>query len=62
MTTITTITEATDYITTALGEFADQYDVQAIADELTSWEDGKLVLDEDESTFWATCAKHELSC
>jgi hypothetical protein len=34
----------------------------AIADELTSWEDGKLVLDEDESTFWATCAKHELGC
>lgn len=47
MTTITTIAEAIETITTVLGEFANDFDIEGIAHELTEWKDGKILFDDD---------------
>ena len=59
-TTFTTMDEARDYVTSILGEYAADHDVDAIADTVTEWSAGKLILkpeydDEDGASpsFWA---------
>lgn len=47
MTTITTITEAIETITTVLGEFAADYDIEGMAQALTDWQDGQMVFDDE---------------
>ena len=59
-TTITTITEAETYVCTVLGDYAHEYDVEAIARDLTSWENGRLVLNIDVDSFWDIVHAHEL--
>lgn len=61
MTTFTTMTEATDYVKAALGEFAGCYDAEAIAREVTDWQGGKLVLTDDEGVFWEAVQAHDES-
>ena len=59
--TFTTMDKARDYVTSILGEFAADHDVDAIADTITEWSAGKLTLKpeyaEDEAganpSFWA---------
>ena len=60
-TTFTTMDEARDYVTSTLGEYAAEHDVDAIADTITEWSGGKLALKaeyaEDEAgasdAYWA---------
>lgn len=59
---MTTYTTAADYITAivapALGEYADQYDMQEIAAEMLTWEDGQLV-ERDDIDFWGAVAAQD---
>lgn len=60
MTTYATRNEAIDReITAPLGEYADQHDIDAIADELIKTEGEGFYLDED-ADFWATVEAHAL--
>lgn len=60
MTTYTTRNEAiAREITAPLGEYADQHDIDAIADELIKTEGQGFYLDED-ADFWATVEAHAL--
>lgn len=52
--------EATAYVETALGESATDYDVDAIAHEVTDWVDGQLTLVRDGDEFWAVVAAHDV--
>lgn len=57
-TTFTTMDEAREYVATTLGEYAADHDVEAIADAITEWSAGKLIIkpeyDEDEdAAYWA---------
>lgn len=52
--------EATAYVETALGESAADFDVDAIAHEVTDWVDGQLTLVRDGDEFWATVAAHDV--
>ena len=64
MTTFSTMGDAAEYVTTALGcEFADDYDVDAIAKEICEWRNGKLtlILDDDCELFWQIVSKHDMS-
>lgn len=58
MTTFTTITEAIEYVETALADFASDYDTEAIAREVTDWVDGKLTLTAEDEDFWAIVESH----
>ena len=58
MTTFTTITEAIEYVETALADFASDYDVEAIAREVTDWVDGKLTLIAEDDEFWTIVEGH----
>lgn len=60
MTTFATMTEAIEYVETALGDFADRFDAEAIAREVTDWIDGKLTLTTDGDEFWAVAERHDL--
>lgn len=63
MTTFTTMDEAREYVAGTLGEFSADYDadydVEAIADAITEWAGGKLVVKaeyddpDDTAAFWA---------
>ena len=58
MTTYTTRNETiAREIIAPLGEYADQHDIDAIADELIKTEGEGFYLDED-ADFWATVVKH----
>lgn len=57
----TDMAEATAYVETALGESAADYDVDAIAREVTDWVDGQLTLVRDGDEFWAVVAAHDVS-
>lgn len=58
--TYTTITDAINYhIIPALGEFAEDYDVAAIAQELYHWNGTALECDADDEEFWACVQRHE---
>ena len=62
MTTFTTITEATEYVETVIGdEYAADFDIEAIAREVTEWVDGKLTLMADDADFWAIVERHDTS-
>lgn len=56
-----TIGDAIAYVETALGDFAGDYDVEAIAREVTDWVDGRLTLVRDGDEFWAVVAEHDLT-
>ena len=61
MTTFTNITEAAEYVETAIGsEFSHDYDLEAIAREVTDWQNGKLVLTAEDDAFWAIVSDHEI--
>lgn len=53
--------EVVAYVETALGDVVGDYDVDAIAREVTDWVDGQLTLVRDGDEFWATCAEHDVS-
>lgn len=55
----TTIQEAIEYVETALQDFQRDYDTEAIAREMTAWEDGKLVMVADSSEFWQIVMNNE---
>lgn len=57
---ITTINEAITYTQQALGEWGADYDVEAIARDLTAWDDGQLILEGDTARFWEVAAEHEV--
>lgn len=57
----TTIGDATKHVEEALGEYVADYDVEAIAREITDWVDGKLTLVVDDDQFWSICAEHDIS-
>ena len=61
MTSFSTKTDAIDqYITPALGEYASDYDLDAIFDECFTWKDGRLVcIHEDD--FYEIAAKYDTS-
>lgn len=52
--------EARAYVETALGEYAGDYDVDAIASDVTGWVDGQLALLCNDDFFWEVCARHDL--
>lgn len=52
MTKFKTITEATKYIETALGKFAKDYDIEAMANDHTEWQDGELIFDFEEEELY----------
>ncbi|MDY2723913.1 MAG: hypothetical protein SOV20_08885 [Coriobacteriales bacterium] len=60
-TTYTTKADAiSEYIMSALGEHADEFDIDGIFDEAFEWKDGRLALtDEAEADFYAIAQKHE---
>lgn len=60
MTTFATMTEAIEYVETALGDFADRFDAEAIAREVTDWQYGKLTLTAEGDEFWAVAERHDL--
>lgn len=47
-------------IETALGDFAGDYDIRAIADDISYWHDGKLVADIEGPDFWRIAVLHDL--
>lgn len=72
---MTIYTTITDYITRvvapALGEYADDYDIEGIAGEMTEWHDekdaeGNILLnasglvERDDVDFWEIAQKHEI--
>lgn len=57
---ITTINEAVTYVRQALGEWGPDYDVEAIARDLTAWDDGQLIFEGDTARFWEVVAEHEV--
>ena len=61
--TFTTLPEVIDYVETALGEFASDYDVDAIAREISDWQGGKLVLtiDDPDDSFWEIAEKYDMT-
>ena len=64
MTIYTSITEIRDYVTTALGDYADDYDIDAIADEISEWtqaadEAGNILLNNSGLTIKAEYAEDE---
>lgn len=64
MTKFNDMAEVTSYITSALGEFAEDFDVNAMASDCTEWKDGKLVFTFDEEApgeFFAIAAKYDKS-
>lgn len=61
MTTFTTIADAIEYVTVALGEFVSDFDVEGIARDVTEWQDGEFVLVGDVEDFWNTVALYEIS-
>ncbi len=61
MTTFATITEAIEYVETAIGaDYVSDYDCEAIAREVTEWVDGKLTLTAEDDDFWAIVAAHDM--
>ena len=64
MTIYTSITEIADYVTTALGDYADDYNIDAITDEITQWtqatdEAGNILLNNSGYTIKAEYAEDE---
>ena len=61
----TTIQDAIDYeVEPALGEYASDYDVEAIAREffdVYDEHDGFYASDDDDARFWAIVEKHDIS-
>ena len=49
------------YIRPSLGDFAEDYDIDAIFDETFRWRDGKLVLTTPEEEYYEVVARHDLS-
>jgi len=45
-------------ITSTLGEYADQHDIEAIADEALTTDASGYSIIEDENRFWEIVAKH----
>lgn len=72
MTIYTTITDyIAQVVNPALGEYADDYDVEAIAQDMTEWHDekdanGNILLnasglvERDDVDFWEIAQKHEI--
>lgn len=70
MATFTTINDVIDAVRDGLGEFADEFDCESIAREVSEWQDGKLVsplfdrLDDDYAgnidEYTAILQKHEI--
>lgn len=57
--TFATITDVIDqYVTPSLGDFADDFDIDGIADDITCMRSGQIVL-RDDIDFWAIAAEHE---
>ena len=64
MKTFSTMEEVTEYVRCALGTmFAGDYDVDAIAEEICEWKDGRLTLcfGDDSEMFWNIAAAHDMS-
>lgn len=61
MTTFTTIADAIEYVTVALGEFVSDFDVEGIAWDVIEWQDGEFVLVGDDEYFWNTVAMYDIS-
>lgn len=59
MNTFTTMQEAIEYVETALQDFQRDYDTEAIAREMTEWEDGKLIMVADSNEFWQIVMSNE---
>lgn len=43
----------------ALGEFANEYDVEALTADLSVWEDGKIVVTVEGDEFWEIAEHHD---
>ena len=60
--TFTTIADAIYYVDMALSTsdgYPDDYDIEAIANDITDWQDGKLVLTaNDDDSFWNVVMSH----
>ncbi len=60
-TTFESLADAMDYVRASLGGRDDDYDIEAIASDVTGWLDGQLVLTADDEEYWAIVAKHDIS-
>lgn len=58
MRTFSDMNDARDYVVRAIGEYAEFFDVDAIADEITEWRDGRLTMLDG---FWDVVARHDLT-
>lgn len=61
-TNFATMDDAIAYVRESLGDFADDYDCEAIAREATDWHYGRLYLAYYDSEYWAIVARHDISC
>jgi len=60
--TFTTISDAIYYVDMALSSsegYPDDYDMYAIACDITEWRNGKFVLVADDDEFWAAVMRHD---
>lgn len=57
----TTINEIKDEVRFALGEFANDYDIEQIAREISDWENGFMVVVVEDDDFWAIVQSNELT-
>lgn len=62
MTTFSTINDVIDYVSTALGDYASDFDVDGIARDITDWRDGKLtlIIDDPDERFWEIAEQHRI--
>lgn len=61
--TFSSIDEVVAYVTDALGDFAEEYDVEAIARSVSEWQEGelRLAIEDPDERFWQIAEEHELS-
>lgn len=58
-TTFSDMNEAKQYVREALQEFAHEYDVDAIAAEITDWCNGELTMVVSSNEFWQIVMNNE---
>lgn len=59
MATFTTITDVIEQIVLpSLGEYAADYDVEAIARDIYEWQDGQIVITAEGDDFWEIAERH----
>ena len=56
-------TDCSEYVTISLGKFADEFDIEAIVDEVFDFVPSELCwqCDKDEDEYWEIVQRHDIS-